>query len=519
MKEELPRDQIQSEHSFTRRGLVGVGAGVAVVGLGGAAFGLKSRLSPSAVEAAQSIPSHEPKSAQRLHSMAATPEATATAPPTPFNGVSGQPLIEPVVRASSNGVLETTLEAKLGPATVAGQPVTSFVYEGSFPGPTLSVKPGETLKVKLVNGLTEHTNIHTHGFHVSPKDNSDNIFIQVTPGETFDYEYKLPANHAPGIYWYHPHGHTTSAVHCNGGMGGVILVEGGLDELPGIKGLTSRVLALQVTQFDGDGNLVPYNSQSNLSKQRFVNGQLNPTISIRPGETQRWRIANISSDNFVLLALTGHELNQIASDGNPMDVVLAENQILVAPSERIEVLVQASSQTGNYELRSITWGPGFQAEPDGVIATMVIEGEAMTPAPLPTTLIPYVDLRGLTPDVVRVTTFEEPGPPLYLAIDGKHFDPNRVDQTVKLGATEEWVVRNTSPEWHPFHIHVNDFQVISVNGDPYDAHGYEDTVPLPPNSETVIRTQFLDYAGKFVYHCHILGHEDFGMMAVVEVVE
>jgi FtsP/CotA-like multicopper oxidase with cupredoxin domain len=90
---------------------------------------------------------------------------------------------------------------------------------------------------------------------------------------------------------------------------------------------------------------------------------------------------------------------------------------------------------------------------------------------------------------------------------------------VKLGATEEWIVRNTGAHWHPFHIHVNDFQVVSVNGEAVNSHGYEDTVPLPPNSETTIRMRFLDYSGKFVYHCHILSHEDFGMMATVEVVE
>ncbi len=95
---------------------------------------------------------------------------------------------------------------------------------------------------------------------------------------------------------------------------------------------------------------------------------------------------------------------------------------------------------------------------------------------------------------------------------------NRVDQTVKLGRLEEWIVRNTSSHFHPFHIHVNDFQVVAFNGEPVAARGWQDTVILPPNSETIIRMRFDDFDGKFVYHCHILSHEDFGMMAVVEVV-
>jgi FtsP/CotA-like multicopper oxidase with cupredoxin domain len=509
------------DRGISRRGLVGLGA-AAIAGVGGTAIGLKTGFTNDATAAVAAPPpahgvitshaAHAPHAAQ-----VASPEATPA--PPPFAGVSGEPLTEPPVRTSANGVLETTLEAKVGPAKVAGKDVTSYVYEGSFPGPTLRLHPGDTLKVQLVNGLDDITNLHTHGFHVSPRDNSDNIFLHINPGETFDYEYKLPADHSPGMYWYHPHGHGNTGKQTNGGMAGVILIDGGLDEVPGIAGLTERLLILQGTEFDGNGNLIPYDNQSNVTRQRFVNGQLNPTIAIRPGETQRWRIANISSDNFFLLALAGHQLHQIASDGNPFDVVVPRDQILIAPSERVEVLVQASTQPGSYELRTLLWGEDYQAEPDQLLATMAVAGEAMTPAPLPTALIPYEDLRNVPVDNVRVTTFEEPPAPLYLAIDGKHFDPNRVDQTVKLGATEEWIVRNTSSEWHPFHIHVNDFQVVARDGVAVDSHGYQDTVPLPPNSETTIRMKFLDFSGKFVYHCHILSHEDFGMMAVVEVVE
>ena len=94
----------------------------------------------------------------------------------------------------------------------------------------------------------------------------------------------------------------------------------------------------------------------------------------------------------------------------------------------------------------------------------------------------------------------------------------RRHQTVKLGATEEWRLRNTSPDWHPFHIHVNDFQVVEIDGEPVDAYSWEDTTPLPAFGEVVIRTRFLDFPGKFVYHCHLLDHEDQGMMELVEVV-
>jgi len=103
--------------------------------------------------------------------------------------------------------------------------------------------------------------------------------------------------------------------------------------------------------------------------------------------------------------------------------------------------------------------------------------------------------------------------------DGQLGEHDRVDQRVTLGATEEWVLRNTSSDTHPFHIHVNDFQVVSINGEPVDADSWEDTYPIPAFGEIVIRTRFLDFTGKYVYHCHILGHEDLGMMGIVEVVD
>jgi len=450
----------------------------------------------------------------------ATPEASpvATPAPTPFNGITGEPLREVPVRASENGVLETTFTAGLGPATVAGQDVTAMVYEGEFPGPTLRLRAGDTLRLKLVNNLDDSTNIHTHGFHVSPKDNSDNIFVEVPAGTEFDYEFQLPDNHAPGTFWYHPHWHGNTAVQVNGGLAGVIIVEGAIDELDGIAGLTERTLVLSATQFNGDGEIIPFNNQTPTSVQRFVNGQLEPTIAIQPGETQRWRIANVSSDTFFLISLEGHALHEIANDGNPYDHVYAENQILLAPAERTEVLVQATTNPGSYALRTLQWGPDYQAQPDALLATMVVDGDPVETPPLPPKLLEFENLAGIPVDVTRVTAFQEPGPPLYLAIDGKHFDMNRVDQTVKLGALEEWVIRNESSHWHPFHIHVNDFQVIAFDGAPVRSRGYQDTVALPPDSEITIRLRFDDYDGKFVYHCHILSHEDFGMMAVVEVV-
>ena len=424
---------------------------------------------------------------------------------------------EPELRRSRNGVLETTLEAKVGPVQVAGRPVTATVYEGTYPGPTLRVRGGDVVKVKLVNRLDEMTNLHVHGLHVSPLGNSDNVLLHVMPGETFDYEYQIPRDHSPGLYWYHPHFHGDSEAQVFGGLAGAIVIEGELDRLPGVAGLQERLLVIQSIQFTPEGTVAPGSSWDNDTFLRLVNGQLNPTLGIRPGETQRWRIANVSADNYYRLQLDGHQLHQISSDGNTLGEVWTRDEVLMGPGERVEVLVQGGAP-GTYQLWTRPFDEGFTKEPNVLLATVVASGVVEMPRPLPTTLIPFDDLRNAAIDVRRETTFSVTSDPKFL-IDGKEFDENRVDQTVRLGATEEWVIHNDSDEWHPFHIHVNDFQVVAINGEPVAAHGHEDTTPIPPRGSITMRTRFVDFPGKFVYHCHILGHEDAGMMAIVEVVD
>jgi FtsP/CotA-like multicopper oxidase with cupredoxin domain len=435
----------------------------------------------------------------------------------------GVALVEPSVLRSVDGRLDVALEAQFGPAMMGGRAVTTYNFNGQVPGPTLRLRPGETLGISLTNQLDETTNMHTHGLHVSPAGNSDNVFVHLMPGETFAYEYAIPADstsglYTPGLYWYHPHMHGNSTDQVEGGMAGTLIVEGALDELPGIRDLPERVLVLQATQFDADGMVITSPEIDEIAI--FVNGQPQPTIDITPGETQRWRILNASSFMFVNLALDGHQLHQIASDANPLREVWSRDQILLAAGERVEVLIQGGPE-GDYALHSLAWGSDleFQAQPDFPIATLVSSGPSQSPEPLPTTLIPFEDLREATIDRRRELTFSEELSPFRVLIDGREFDEDRVDQRVKLGATEEWRLRNTSEDWHPFHIHVNDFQVTEINGEPVAAHSWEDTTPIPAFGEIVIRTRFLDYTGKFVYHCHILDHEDRGMMGIVEVVK
>ena len=128
----------------------------------------------------------------------------------------GNPLVEPELLESRRGRLRATLVLEKQRMVVAGREVEATVYNGSLPAPTLVAEPGDRIDLRLVNRLDEHTNIHTHGFHVRPDGNADNVFLHIAPGETFDYRFDIPRNHAPGLNWYHPHVHGHGTQHGRG---------------------------------------------------------------------------------------------------------------------------------------------------------------------------------------------------------------------------------------------------------------------------------------------------------------
>ena len=214
---------------------------------------------------------------------------------------TGAALVEPRVLRSVDGRLDVALEASFSPVTMGGRTVTTYNFNGEVPGPTLRLRSGESMGVTLTNHLDEPTNLHTHGLHVSPAGNSDNVFVHLMPSETFGYEYAIPRDwtsglYIPGFYWYHPHMHGTSAMQVEGGMAGALILEGELDDLPEIRDLPERLLVLQSTRFDDDSVM---NFPNMDVVGIYVNGQSQPTLTIAPGETQRWRILNASSFVFV----------------------------------------------------------------------------------------------------------------------------------------------------------------------------------------------------------------------------
>ncbi|SNT35424.1 multicopper oxidase family protein [Rhodococcoides kyotonense] len=435
---------------------------------------------------------------------------------------------EPTVRSSENGVLRTQLRVADGEVAMGSGRVRGVTYEGTYPGPTLDVRPGDRVEVALINDLGEPTNLHTHGWHVSPKQPSDDVLMAVEPGETYDYAYDLPANHSSGTFWYHSHQHSLSDTQVFAGLFGALIVRGELDDLPGVRDRTERLLVLSQTEI-ADGEIVPGDKSSNNLQQTLVNGTFQPTTEIAPGEVQRWRILNASS-LFLRLQLDGHSMHVIAVDGDALTSVSTRDVVEIVPGGRLDVLVQGAN-IGTYQLRSLSWeefGPFYSSMVPAPmpLLNLVSSGQAQPAEPLPTTLLPFDDLRDAVVDRRREFVFEELEPRgtghsehfMYF-INGTTFDHHVVNETMKLGDTEEWHFVNRTYEPHPVHIHVNDFQVVAINDEPVDEQHYRDTAMLPPFGSLTIRHRFEDFTGRFVMHCHILFHEDHGMMHLLEVVE
>ncbi len=286
---------------------------------------------------------------------------------------------QPNVLKSKNGVLDVTLDAAKSKVVIGGKEQESTVYNGKYINDTWEVKGGDTIHVHLKNDLTDPTNLHFHGSHVSPKGNSDNVLLNIKPGETFDYTYNLPVNHPPGLYWYHPHLHRYTDNQVMGGMVGAIKVKGNVDELPGIKNIPERLLVLTTQDI---GNNV----------DRLVNNQVNPTLYVRPFETVRLEILNASADDFYYFAIPGQKLNIISRDGNTLSQIDSVDSEVMAPGDRIQILFKAGSWA-DYDVKSLTYNAGSFTYPEASFMKIKVAGIPVFPKTLPTKLLPFTDLR------------------------------------------------------------------------------------------------------------------------------
>jgi FtsP/CotA-like multicopper oxidase with cupredoxin domain len=516
---------------LSRRGFLRAGAG-----LGTLALVPGARAAAQTGDAAQAH-AHQPTSAD---------EAWKSFRP-------GVPFVEPEVRRSVNGVLKTTLRLRYAYVDMGGYRLFMRTYERTIPGPTLRVKPGDVLRIDLINDLppdrdpmpeliaTPHrfntTNFHSHGLHVSPSGIADNVMRMMEPGKSHDIEIAIPKDHISGTNWYHPHAHGSANVQLASGAVGALIIEGDFENVPEIAAAKERVLVLTEQVFDSFGTIESFDTVWPEAAPRFfaVNGVREPTIRMRPGEVQRWRLVHAGYQDDFFLELESHALHAIARDGIPLARMGTApppapggdhpRAMLIAPGQRVDVLVQAGGP-GTYALRALAYDQGY-ASPTGPVARVVVEGEPAhmkLPAALPPLLEKLIGDQELTgsrvltlsamqPENEAASTWRE----FKFLVDGKTFDPNRVDQRVRLGSVEEWKIVNRHLHDHVFHIHTNDMELTKVNDVALPEPIWLDTVIVPRFGSITFRSRFLDFTGKFMLHCHMMNHEELGMMQVVEV--
>ncbi len=482
-------------------------------------------------------------------------------PATPEAG-NGEVLAEPQVLASADGVLDVDLRVAATDVVVAGRRVRMLSYNGTVPGPTLHLRPGDRLRVRLANELgpdepahprpgrlrdrgeynfhhpnstsrprTRHhsrlddpTNLHTHGLAVSATGASDNPFVRIDPGETFEYTIDVPEDHPTGVFWYHPHHHGMVADQVFGGLYGAIVVDTESWDVAG-----ARILLVSDVTVAG-GRVAqasrPERMHGRIGQTVLVNGQVGPELTAPAGSTQRLLVINACTSRYLDLDPGGGRLRVRGFDGGQFAAPIAHDRVLLAPGNRadLELDVPAGGSVltaRRYDRGEVEMGMmgGVADEADATLLT-VRPGQGAAP-PLPAARTTAArDLRAAT--VARRRTLDLTmgmgrGGMSFL-IDGKTFDAGRVDQQVRLGEVEEWTLRNGSTMSHPFHLHVWPMQLIRAGGVPLEVVDRRDVVDVPAGSEVVVRIAFDAFAGTTVYHCHVLDHEDLGMMGVIEAV-
>lgn len=500
------------------------------------------------------------------------PPAAAVVVPDVFPAV-------PEVR-SAGGVARLKLDVIADPNS--GEP--TFVYQAQAGNaPTVRVRPGDLLALDVENDLPKagryahDVNIHFHGLMVPPRAPQDEVILTAArPGRTLHYRVRIPQDHPPGLYWYHPHIHGESYYQVTNGMSGAIVVEGIQEHLPGLAGLPERILVLRDTP-TGPGFVDPdlmdmpgmppsagrqARNAARVSRaaaggvacrpetglQPTVNRQPRARIGIRPGETQFFRVVNAAAARTFDLAIDDAQLDLVALDGVPLGafpggpVHRRVKHILLPPAARAEFTVTAPAHATVLRTNCVDAGPAGDANPAAVLADLDDPAKILampsaaaaapaTPAPALATFIPLARtaLSSLpAPQRTRTIAFTEDERGFY--IDGKAYVMGGPPAfVVRSGTLERWVVENRTDEIHDFHIHQVHFVVDAVNGVRNPDRSWVDTLNVPPQrrvgghppvpGRATIVLDFRDPAvrGDLLYHCHILDHEDQGMMAVLRV--
>jgi spore coat protein A len=396
-------------------------------------------------------------------------------------------------------------------------------YDGTFPGPTLVTRSGRPVVVTHRNDLAVPVAVHLHGGH-TPADSDGYPTDLIEPGGRRDYTY--PTRQRAATLWYHDHRMDFTGPQVYRGLAGFHLVTDDEQDALGLPA-GDRDVPLMITDrsFDEDGSF-SYPAQHHggagvtdahmegvLGDVVLVNGAPWPVLDVAAAR-YRLRLLNASSARRYRLGLDPARtpLVQIASDGGLLERPVEHSAVLLSPGERCEVVVDFAAFAPGTE---ITMRNGLGSGPTGEVMRFRVTGRAGDDSRVPPQLSRIEPLRADRAVRTRTWTFrraptgQHPG----WLLDGRAFDPERIDADVRLGETEVW--RFTSDLHHPVHVHLDPFQVLSrrrAGPGPQDA-GWKDTVDLAPSESVDVAVRFTDYPGRYLLHCHNLEHEDMAMMA------
>ncbi|MBB5775812.1 multicopper oxidase family protein [Nonomuraea jabiensis] len=444
----------------------------------------------------------------------------STAPlPRPYAVPLPVPEVAKPVRSAGGADFYELTERAAEVEVLPGLRTGIWGYGGTFPGPTIEARAGRRTVVKLVNQLGEPTVLHLHGGHTPPESDGFPTDL-VAPGAS--REYAFPLEQRAATLWYHDHRMDYTGPQVWRGLAGMFLVRDAEEEaLPLPAGERDLPLLICDRSFAADGTMLyPALEGRPGVREAYMGGVLGDVILVNGAPwpelrvaraRYRLRLCNASNARTYELA-TGGPLVQIGSDGGLLAQPRTVRQLRLAPGERADVVVDFSAyKVGQQvELRNLA-GEGAQARVMRFAVDRDERDESAVPARLST-------VEALDPGKAKVTReFEFSSGGMGWLINGKPFDPKRVEARSRLGDVEVW--RLTSDVAHPVHLHLDHFQVLTVNGErPQGPPAWKDTVELREAQTVEIVTRFTDYRGRYVLHCHNLEHEDMAMMAAFEVV-
>ena len=402
------------------------------------------------------------------------------------------------------------------------------------------------------------TNIHVHGLDVIPHlfeplgtTKPDAMMIAIEPGTSYRYDFRMPDDHPSGLYWYHPHHHGSTATQVMNGMAGLLIIEGMIDRVPEIAAARQEFIAVQSLRLAPDASGVYVNeplpgrtpADGGFKTKEFaltlytVNGeavgwkgpahnanttQLPPrTIEMRPGEVIRFRILNGTDEQLMPIQLDGHVMHVIGYDGVNLPQPQEAQVVTLAPANRVEVLVKAGAPGGYAFRQNPVTGEQFENNSGMILANINVANapkDMALPASLPIPTRNYPLIKPAEISRRQTLTYGSVFPDSSMLtgigfnINGTPYDEMRLDYTARVETMEEWTIVNPEMEGHPMHIHVNSFEVVQVGDTVLPAPMVVDTVWVPKHSQVKLRIRFRQWTGKSVYHCHILIHEDLGMM-------